>query len=83
MCKTFYLVFVMFVFVVNSFGCGEQPLPNCNDCVLSSDCESGTCTCVYNRQTNQRYCWACVPEIYDPLRGANQDLMFVCEYVAN
>lgn len=53
----------------------------CNDCTVPSDCASDACACVWNETTYARYCWACVPPDYDPLKGARQKETYNCRTV--
>ena len=53
----------------------------CTDCYLPSQCDSYSCTCVFNVETDARWCWACVPPEYDPLTGAKQDETYTCNNV--
>ena len=53
----------------------------CYDCTLPSQCDSDSCTCVFNTETDARWCWACVPPEYDPFTGARQDETYTCSSV--
>ena len=81
----------LFVAIIVAFflfpGCGwleddEDGLGSvCHDCTITWDCDSDSCTCVFNRETDARWCWACVPPEYDPLTGAKQDETYTCSKV--
>ena len=82
------LLMMVFVIITNILlaGCGwlddEDGIGGvCHDCTISWDCNSDSCTCVFNTETDARWCWACVPPEYDPLTGARQDETYTCSSV--
>lgn len=52
----------------------------CRMCTVDSDCEVGGCECVYVKDANTSYCFACVPRDWAK-GGPKNHLRYQCNHV--